>query len=586
MNTWGLSKAGYGDTYYAAAVRSMTMSWKNFFFGAFDPGGFITVDKPPLGFWVQTLSAAIFGFNGVSLLLPEVIAAAASVAVLYKVVNRTFGPVAGLIAALALAVTPIDVATSRNNTVDSILVLVVLLAAWAVSIGLDRGRTRWLILGFVLVGIGFNIKMLQAWLVLPALGAAWLVAGPRSIRTRAAGLAAATLAVIVISASWALLVDAVPAADRPYIGGSATNSVVELALEYNGLDRLNSGFGFPDTGQPGPLRLFQGSVAGQASWLVPFAMVVLLGGALVWLRRWLPATRRARAGDDANHRALARSGIERRRFGSLALWGLWLATTFVFFSIARFWHLHYLVMLAPPAAALTGIGAVLLAREYRHGSAIGWLLPAAIAIGGLAQVGMLSVTPDWLSRLAPVLLAVSLAVAAVLVLVRLVPAWFGSATRLRTAGLLTALGIGALMLTPLTWSLVTVGDAPGGSLPAAGPTTAGSLRGPFGGGRGAPPIQIAPTELSSFLAANRGSARWIVATSSAQSAAPIIVATGEPVMAIGGFTGGDPALTLEGFQALVRAGDVRYVLVGGGPGGFGGGGPFGGGSLLDCAASR
>src|SRR5947209_12884961 len=175
LNFVGLSREGYNNQFYAAAVKSMSESWHNFFFSSFDPGGFVTIDKPPVGFWFQVASVKLFGFNGVSLLIPEALAGVLSVVLLYHLVARTFGRSAGVIAALALAITPISVVTNRNNTIDSILVLFVLLGAWAVLRAAETGKLRWLLLGAMFVGLGFNIKMLEAYLVVPALGLAYLL---------------------------------------------------------------------------------------------------------------------------------------------------------------------------------------------------------------------------------------------------------------------------------------------------------------------------------------------------------------------------------------------------------------------------
>src|SRR3954451_8652490 len=308
----GLANEGYANEYYAAAVKSMMQSWHNFFFNSFDPGGFVTIDKPPVGFWIQTISAKLFGFHGWSILLPEALAGVASVVLVYWLVRRYFGPIAGLVAALGLAVTPISVATNRNNTIDSLLVLTVLGAACAVSLALERGRNSlgWLLLGAALVGVGFNIKMLEAYLVLPALWLAYLVAAPRRWYVRIGHLALATLVLLVVSLSWAVAVDMTPPDQRPYIGSSQTNSVLELAFGYNGLDRLfgrvfgrrdgtgtisansivelfssgqsgNPGGpgGAGETGPKGALRLLNTELGGQIGWLIPLAVVGLLSGA-------------------------------------------------------------------------------------------------------------------------------------------------------------------------------------------------------------------------------------------------------------------------------------------------------------------
>src|ERR1019366_957287 len=221
LNLFALDREGWSNTYYAAAVRSMLAGPSTFFFGAFDPGGFITIDKPPLGFWVEALSAWLFGYSGVSLLLPGALAAIASVWLLARLVGRRFGRLAGLVAALVLAVSPISVATARNNTVDSLLVLVILFAVASTLRWGDTGRARWLILAMALVGVGFNVKMLEAYLVLPALGLAVLVDQRWSLQRRVGHLALAVLPLLLVSFSWALIVDAIPAASRPFVGGSA-----------------------------------------------------------------------------------------------------------------------------------------------------------------------------------------------------------------------------------------------------------------------------------------------------------------------------------------------------------------------------
>src|SRR5947209_2611549 len=207
LDFWQLNRVGYGNTYYAAAVKSMLQSWHNVFFNAFDPGGFVTIDKPPLGFWLQVASAKVFGFSGLSLMLPQALAGVLSVAVLYRLVNRTFGAVAGLLAALALAVMPVSLAASRNNIIDGTLVLVTLLGAWAVLRAAETGRLRWLLLCAALVGLGFNVKMLEAYLVVPAFGLLYLLAAPRRWTTRVWHLAVATVALLAISLSWVTAVD-------------------------------------------------------------------------------------------------------------------------------------------------------------------------------------------------------------------------------------------------------------------------------------------------------------------------------------------------------------------------------------------
>src|SRR6266705_4370295 len=210
MDFYRLGQNGFGS-YYPPAVRSMMDSWHNFFFASYDPGGFVTIDKPPVGFWFQVASAKLFGFTPFSVLLPQALAGVLSVLLLYSLVRRHFGVTAGLLAALALALSPISIVTNRNNTVDSTLALTLLLGAWAVLRAAETGRLRWLLLSAVIVGIGFNINMLEAYLVVPAYGLLYLLAAPRSIWKRIVHLAIAGALLLVISLSWVVAVDLTPA---------------------------------------------------------------------------------------------------------------------------------------------------------------------------------------------------------------------------------------------------------------------------------------------------------------------------------------------------------------------------------------
>src|SRR5438067_3928487 len=251
MNFFQLGQSGFG-TYYPPAVRSMMDNWHNFFFASYDPGGFVTIDKPPVGFWLQVLSAKLLGFSTFSVLVPQALAGVLSVLLLYYLVRRHFGVVAGLLAALALALSPISIVTNRNITIDSTLAVTLLVGAWAVLRAAETGRLRWLLLSAVIVGIGFNIKMLEAYLVVPAFGLLYLLAAPRSIWKRIGHLALAGALLLVISLSWVVAVDLVPASQRPYVGSTQDNSELSLALGYNGIQRLLGGFGRGFKGGPRP----------------------------------------------------------------------------------------------------------------------------------------------------------------------------------------------------------------------------------------------------------------------------------------------------------------------------------------------
>ena len=243
LNFYNLEALGYANRYYTAAVESMLQSWHNFFFVAAEPGGAVTVDKPPVGLWLQAISAYFFGVNGFAVMLPQILAGILSVLLLYHLVRRSFGTAAGLIAAFVLAITPVVVATTRNNTMDSVLVFTLLLATWAFIKATETRRLGYLLLGACLVGVGFNIKMLQAYLVLPALYALYVLGSSERLWRKVVNLALASGLLVAVSLSWAIVVDLTPADQRPYIGSSTNNTVMELIIGHNGLNRLWGLFG-------------------------------------------------------------------------------------------------------------------------------------------------------------------------------------------------------------------------------------------------------------------------------------------------------------------------------------------------------
>ncbi|NFQ67671.1 ArnT family glycosyltransferase [Clostridium sporogenes] len=241
LNLANLNIEGYANQYYAAGVKSMTLSLKNFFFVSFDPASFVSIDKPPLGFWIQAIFAKIFGFSGWSIILPQAIAGVVSVGLIYVIVKRSFGTVAGLISAICLAVTPVFVAVSRNNTCDNLLVLTLLLACLVLSKAAEKGKLKYLLISLAIVGIGFNIKMLQAYMIIPAIYITYLLSNAVSFKKRIVHLMAGTVILLLVSLSWAFIVDLIPEESRPYVGSSTNNSVMELIMGHNGFERLGIG---------------------------------------------------------------------------------------------------------------------------------------------------------------------------------------------------------------------------------------------------------------------------------------------------------------------------------------------------------
>lgn len=570
-----LEAVGQANTYYTAAVEAMLQSPSNFFFGAAEPGGSVTVDKPPVGLWFQALSAALFGVNGPAVVLPQVIAGVLGALVLYALVRRHFGEAAGLIAALALAVSPVAIATDRNNTMDSTLVLTLLLSAWAFVRATDSGRLRWLILAGLLAGVAFNIKMLQAYLPIPAFFALYVFGARAGWRRRIGQLFTAGVVMLAVSLSWAVVTQLTPVAMRPYIGSSQTNNVFELIVGYNGVERLlgaGSGQGGPplpalpagaaaqggassgsmsgsEVGQPGVLRLFSQPLDNEIAWLLPFALLSVIAVA---------CSARLRLPLQARHQGLV-------------LWGGWLGISVLFFSAANFFHAYYMIMLAVPVAALTGAGAAVLWSWLRR-----WPLAGALALllaAGLTAGYQLVIAGRYLADIPwqPLVLAVFAAGAFALLI--------GLARRgrvLESAGF--ALLVAAMAITPLVWSARTNANSSNGALPAAyagdiaqgfgGPQfAAGGQNGPSAGGAppvGMPfnPMQGEPdtSALIAYLEANAPEDGYLVAVPSAQIGSGIVLATGRAVLYMGGFNGGDPVVTPESLQALVDDGELRYVL--------------------------
>jgi 4-amino-4-deoxy-L-arabinose transferase-like glycosyltransferase len=542
---WGLSRDGMANSYYAAAVKSGSVSWKALFFGSLDPGSSITVDKLPASLWVQELSARLFGFSSWSMLLPEALAGVASVLILYRLVRRWQGDVAGLLAGLALAVTPVAVAMFRFNNPDALLTLLLLAAGWALSSALEKGATWRLVACGALIGFAFLTKMLEALVVLPAFASVYLVCGPPRLGRRLLQVLAGGVALVVCSAWWVAIVELWPSATRPYIGGTSDNSILGLIFSRSAgyLGRAGGGGGSPNfSGTPGWLRIFNTQLGGQISWLVPIALVGL--GVGLWMTRRAPRTDRSRAG--------------------YLLWGAWTLLYLVVFSLAKgVLHPYYTVVLAPSIAALAGAGSVAMWRLGRQHRRLSWLLPAALVATAILSAFLLRRTSYYVPGLA---LAVAIAgsLAAIGLGLAISQAISRRSLVLGAAVLVTA----CVLAGPAAYSLSTVSEngpmsAPGdGTLVAYGGSLSNVQDGDaVGGGQPSDPIAV-DQSLVDYLLANRRGAEFLVAVEGARSADPIIIATGQPVMAMGGFSGSDPWPTLAQFQELVIAGKVRYALIG------------------------
>jgi 4-amino-4-deoxy-L-arabinose transferase-like glycosyltransferase len=587
---WGLAASGWGNAFYAAAAQAGGESWTAWFFGSSDAANSITVDKTPAALWVTGLSVRIFGLSSWSVLAPQALMGVATVGLLYAAVRRSAGHGAGLLAGAVLALTPVAVLMFRFNNPDALLTLLLVGATYAVLRAVEAGYTRWLLLAGALVGFGFLTKMLQAFLVLPVFAAVWLLAAPVPVGRRVRDMLLAGSAMLVSAGWWVLAVELWPADARPYIGGSQTNSVLELVFGYNGFGRLTGdevgSVGGAMTapgmesggnwGRSGLTRLFTGSLAGDASWLLPAALVLFC--ALVWWTRRAPRTDRMRA--------------------AALVWGGWLIVTGLTFSLmAGIFHAYYQVVLAPAIGALVGIGTVVLWRRRAELAARAVLALTLVLVAGWAFV-LLRGAPDWQPWLAWTVLALGVVGTAGLLVVHRAP-------RVAAAGI-AAVTVVASLAGPGAWSLATAATPHTGAIPFSGPMDArmlgGGVRmgsppgagGPRGGGapgasgtggasggRGGPGPQggdtgirgnrffaagnllgapTPPAAVTTLLQQDADDYTWAAAAVGSNNAAGYQLASGEPVMALGGFNATDPSPTLEQFQHLVADGLVHYFV--------------------------
>ncbi|MCV7343602.1 glycosyltransferase family 39 protein [Mycolicibacterium rhodesiae] len=526
---WNLGASGWANPFYSAAAQAGAENWTAWLFGSSDAGNAITVDKTPAALWVTGLSARMFGVNPWSILVPQALFGIAAVAVLYAAVRRVSGPLPGLLAGAVLALTPAAALMFRFNNPDALLVLSLVVAAYATLRALDGDAAWWWMpLAGVAVGVGFLAKMMQAFLVLPALGAVYLVAAAVPLRTRLVRLAAA-VAALVASGGWYLLLVAVwPATARPYIGGSQHNSILELALGYNGLGRITGeevgGLGNMNS-DVGWARLFGAEMGTHIAWLMPAAVIAIVAGLVI--TRHAPCTDLTRA--------------------ALLLWAGWLLVTAVVFSFANgILHPYYTVALAPAIGGGLAVGTALLWRQRTDIRAATTLSGIVVITGVLAYL-LLQRDSEWLSWLRVVVVVTAIGCALLLLVVSRLPRRVGMAVGI--------LAVVAVLAGPVAFSLATVAAPHSGAIPSVGPSS----------GRGGPPGGMfdAPrpgAALTASLRQDAGQFTWAGAVVGSSNAAGYQLATGLPVMAVGGFNGTDPAPTLDQFQAYVTQRRIHWFI--------------------------
>jgi len=647
LHMYNIEAIGDANAYYTAAVKSMMQSWGNFFFVAAEPGGSVTVDKPPLGLWIEAVFAYFLGVSGFSVSLPNILAGVLGIPLLYVMVKKYMGELAGLTAAFVMAITPVFVATNRNNTMDGLLVFFLLLAAWAFIQATETGKRRWLLLGAFIIGLGFNIKMMQAFLPLPAFYALYFFGSKEAWLRKTLNLGIATILLLAVSLSWAIVVDLTPADSRPYIGSSGDNTVMGLITGHNGSSRLFGGFFGPgnnnqdegtprfdelnaspsaplagqppmqgtqpqqnfrqgppqqavdacassaqgdacsftqpnrntingscvtppnmnilacapvgmipqqngqapagapngqgggtqfsqETGEPGVFRFFTQPLSKQMSWLLPFALISFLLS-IFGSKIKLPVE----------------SGVHK----SLILWGGWLLICVVFFSaISGIFHSYYAIMLAPALGAMVGIGFVQLWSWGRDRNWAGVLLIAASAVTlGFQSFAMTQYGESlWWMLPAGILFMVGISLMVV-------------SKRAAYAVILSA-----MLVIPMYWTVMTVASNPNINLPTAytgnnqqiGFDDANRAQVQDGG-----PASNVNQELLAYLEANTQGVEYLAAVPSSQSGASLVLATGRPVLYMGGFGGQDEVVSVDGLAQMVANGELRFVMYGGDRGG-------------------
>jgi 4-amino-4-deoxy-L-arabinose transferase-like glycosyltransferase len=515
----------------------MSMSWHNFFFASFDPAGTVTLDKLPGAFWVQALSVRIFGVHTWSIVLPQVVEGVLSVLVLYRIVRRLSGALAGLLAAMTLAISPATVALNRGNISDTLMILLVLLAANSAVTAAVTGRWVHLLAAGAWVGLAFQAKMIEAWIVLPALGLFTLFAATTGRLRRITQIGVLGVVAGVVSLSWMTVVTLLPASSRPYVDGSQHDSLFQQVFVYNGFGRLDQvspnqllsrsiGLRIPAPAPPAWNRLLTGGFGRDIGWLLPAAVILAVVGLIrTWHR---PPGDRGRAG--------------------FVLWSTWLVALAVTFSLSTSLNAYYLAALSPPIAGLLGSGSVML---WTHRDTV-WAKVCALAVivATVAyQTWLLPASGTGLpGSLGPVLLIVG-ALSSVALLMAL---WRPLTALLVPISLVASLLVVALV--PGTASVSMAIDHLGPfDTPFQPQAVTDGVRAFFG-------VTDHVASLIPTLEKNRDGAPYLMATQTSALAAPFIFVSGQEVLPIGGYSGTIPEPTLPAIESKVHAGAFHLVI--------------------------
>jgi 4-amino-4-deoxy-L-arabinose transferase-like glycosyltransferase len=575
LSYYNFGNENFGNMYYTAAIKSMMSSFHNFFYVSFDPAGFVSVDKPPVALWIQVAFAKVFGIHSWSLILPEALAAVGSVAVLFHIIKRTFGYLAGILAAFSLAITPIFIAVARTNNPDAILVLLLILAAWQLNLATEKGSLKHLILAAIMLGLGFNTKMLVAYLVVPSFIIVYFFASGLKLSRRIIHLSITGVVLLIVSFSWVMTVDLTPASQRPYVGSSTTNSEINLVFGYNGLSRVAqsnfmaenglSGVQSENTAQEvtsesnieaqsaksspvtpaGILRMFHVYFGEQIGWFIPLVAFGILS--VIYYSKSLNKEEK------------------RKIYSQLFLWGSWVVVMLVFFSAySNMTHRYYTDLLAPALAALVGSGLSCM-RKIRKQKVIALSFPIALIISAIFQITVVMKYHYLSKALIPVLIG-----CLILALLLIIQVFFESndISAEKYVRMLSVCCLAVIFFAPAYWSFTTVlgkvnqGDPHAGpmllsrSLPSIG-TVVQKLE--FNASDHIIPKYY--QEVASYLEKNQGNAKYLAAFPNASLLAEyVILQTGKPVMTIGGYSGTNPILTLNQFKATVSTGNVKCFI--------------------------
>ena len=624
LRFWALPCNGFGNLYYAAAVRSMAASWHGFLFASFDPAGFLALDKPPGAFWIQALGVRCLGWEGWVLHVPQAVEGVLAVWLVYALTRRAAGPWPALAAGLVLAFSPANVAVDRSNLPDTCLLLVLLAAAWAALRAAERGSWKWLWTAAALVGLGFNVKWTAAWLVVPAFGALyWLTSGVGRVR-RLVHLVGALAILVGTSLSWAVLVDATPAEQRPYVGDTPNNSAISLALGVQGASRImdvgaarggrfRSGDGpadpqrrpakggpfapkgqppfrtggppgFPGPGgppgapplgppsdiltghggSPGLLRLVNRDLAGHIAWLLPLALV---GCVAAWLMARRDRTARPANGSSGDGSQTDGTGAATSPGVHAVMHRTEEGRSLVLWGL---WLAAYAVAFSFTHPPIHPYYTTLLAAPLACLVGLSLAALGRASAGGrcwtllpAAAIAATVAWEGWIMGYCPTWQRWLLPIAATGAAMSVVLLGCSALPRAGSKGN-RYLAAAALAIG---FAAVLLGPAAWSLTPVLAP---GPRMVPL-----ADPVLLtreaetdaegdpwdAVARLGTFLGEHASTERFLLAAPDVNLSSPVITFTGRPVLAWGGFLGTDPILTAERFAEMVAAGEVRFVLL-------------------------